>query len=286
MTITHAYQPGTPENPGHIYYEQQGAWLRCELEPEDVIAALDAHMETGEEGNPPSGRIWREEGMWVAEFEIDGRGPIGAQAETIKELFWRMAAIAMAEDKEKPLPAADPTPESGWSAWLNWAGGECPLPPDTGVECETANGDKTPEGRCVEARWWEWERRDSGSDIARFRYREDAPGGWVARPKGWVPPASLWAEGSPVRCILRTDNTECDLKAPPAHWDGFTHIRLLPRAPASEPAPEMPEGFEVAEDGALRSEVGTMISRYEIDRYGPDTIRAAVEAWLKEMERR
>ena len=232
MTIVHAYMAGTPDNPGHIYYEQQGAWLRCELEPEDVIAALDAHMER-----------------------------VGKAAE-------------------------EPAPEAGWSEWMNWAGGECPLPPDTGVECETANGDKTPEGRCVEARWWEWERRDSGSDIARFRYREDAPGGWVARPKGWVPPASLWAEGSPVRCILRTDNTECDLKAPPAHWDGFTHIRLLPRAPASEPAPEMPEGFEVAEDGALRSEVGTMISRYEIDRYGPTKIRAAVEAWLKEMERR
>ena len=245
MTITHAYMAGTPETPGHIYYEQQGAWLRCELEPEDVIAALDAHMD---------------------------------ESETVAVLAEQVVSLRdeLYGDEH----------ESGWSAWLNWAGGECPLPPDTGVECETANGDKTPEGRCVEARWWEWERRDSGSDIARFRYREDAPGGWVARPKGWVPPASLWAEGSPVRCILRTDNTECDLKAPPAHWDGFTHIRLLPRAPASEPAPEMPEGFEVAEDGALRSEVGTMISRYEIDRYGPDTIRAAVKAWCAAMEER
>ena len=274
MTITHAYQPGTPENPGHIYYEQQGAWLRCELEPEDVIAALDAHMETGEEGNPPSGRIWREEGMWVAEFEIDGRGPIGAQAETIKELFWRMAAIAMAEDKEKPLPAADPTPEAGWSEWLTHDGGECPLPPYTDIEWQDEAGEYMASG-------FVWPP-PIGS---RFRYRCE-PGGWVARPKGWVPPESLWAEGRPVRCVLRTENTECDLRAPPAHWDGFTHIRLLPRAPASKPAPEMPEGWSIG-DGTLIEPGGVPIIWPEIfEACGPDTIRAAVEAWLKEMERR
>ena len=280
MTITHAYQPGTPENPGHVYYEQQGAWLRCELEPEDVIAALDAHMETGEEGNPPSGRIWREEGMWVAEFEIDGRGPIGAQAETIKELFWRMAAIAMAEDKEKPLPAADPTPEAGWSEWLTHDGGECPLPPYTDIEWQDEAGEYMASG-------FVWPP-PIGS---RFRYRCE-PGGWVARPKGWVPPESLFDEASPVRCEWTRGLRDSDYPGEwrTSEWDHdkqpVTHIRLLPSAPASEPAPEMPEGFEVAEDGALRSEVGTMISRYEIDRYGPDTIRAAVEAWLKEMERR
>ena len=179
MTIVHAYMAGTPDNPGHIYYEQQGAWLRCELEPEDVIAALDAHMETGEEGNPPSGRIWREEGMWVAEFEIDGRGPIGAQAETIKELFWRMAAIAMAEDKEKPLPAADPTPEAGWSEWMNWAGGPCPLPGGTQCLCEMRDPDNIPHVRVAES--WFWLHEDRGHDIVRFRYATDDPSGWLPR---------------------------------------------------------------------------------------------------------
>ena len=245
MTITHAYMAGTPETPGHIYYEQQGAWLRCELEPEDVIAALDAHMD---------------------------------ESETVAVLAEQVVSLRdeLYGDEH----------ESGWSAWLNWAGGECPLPPDTGVECETANGDKTPEGRCVEARWWEWERRDSGSDIARFRYREDAPGGWVERGD-FIPPESLFDEASPVRCEWThgvpttcpgTSNLGND-------WRGITHIRLLPR---SKPEPvEMPEGFHTSVDGYLRMSNGLWaFGPKELRYYGPTKIRAAVEAWLKEMERR
>ena len=232
MTTRHGSRDGTPEDFGCIYFEMdESNHIRRDLAPDEVKAALDAHMER-----------------------------VGKAAE-------------------------EPAPEAGWSEWMNWAGGECPLPPDTGVECETANGDKTPEGRCVEARWWEWERRDSGSDIARFRYREDAPGGWVERGD-FIPPESLFDEASPVRCewtyglpVKFGGASRPDL----GQWNHITHIRLLPR---SKPEPEMPEGWSIG-DGTLIEPGGVPIIWSEIfEACGPDTIRAAVEAWLMEMERR
>ena len=126
----------------------------------------------------------------------------------------------------------DPAPEAGWSEWLDWAGDEeSPLPDAAMVEIDKGG------------------RRLAGAvawlHVRRFCYREDAPGGWVARPKGWVPPESLWAERSPVRC--EWINAPVDSSAiqreqmSPKTWCFATHIRLLPRAPASEPAPEMPD---------------------------------------------
>ena len=54
---------------------------------------------------------------------------------------------------------------------------------------------------------------------------------------------------------------------------------------AEEPAPEMPEGWWV-EDRMLHNKVGAVLGQQDYLNHGPDTIRAAVEAWLKEMERR
>ena len=212
-------------------------------------------------------------------FDINGNRVEADLPESQDGILCRDATIGLLEREIERLTRADPTPESGWSEWLDWDGSEeCPLPGI--IELQTESGD----ARLAGSMTW--------LHVRRFCYREDAPGGWVARPKGWVPPESLWAEGSPVRCEWTRGLRDSDYPGEwrTSEWDHdkqpVTHIRLLPSAPASEPAPEMPEGFEVAEDGALRSEVGTMISRYEIDRYGPTKIRAAVEAWLKEMERR
>ena len=138
----------------------------------------------------------------------------------------------------------EPTPEAGWSEWLDWAGGkDDPLPPDTRCNAHEAgfNYYDVPAGHIP------W------GAIRRFRYREYAPGGWVALPKGpkgWVPPGSLWDEASPVRCEWAygsPDNPRI------AHlgdedWKNVTYIRLLPRNAASEPAPELPEWVEVEFD--------------------------------------
>ena len=230
MTIVHAYMAGTPDNPGHIYYEQQGACLRCELEPEDVIAALDAHMER-----------------------------VGKAAE-------------------------EPAPEAGWSEWMNWAGGPCPLPGGTQCLCEMRDPDNIPHVRVAES--WFWLHEDRGHDIVRFRYATDDPSGWL--PRGdFIPPDALWDEACPVRCEWThgvpttcpgTSNLGND-------WRGITHIRLLPR---SKPEPvEMPEGFHTSVDGYLRMSNGLWaFGPKELRYYGPTKIRAAVEAWLKEMERR
>ena len=176
----------------------------------------------------------------------------------------------------------EPTPEAGWSEWLDWAGGkDDPLPPDTRCNAHEAgfNYYDVPAGHIP------W------GAIRRFRYREDAPGGWVARPKGpkgWVPPGSLWDEASPVRCewayglpVKFGGASRPDL----GQWNHITHIRLLPR---SKPEPvEMPEGFHTSVDGYLRMSNGLWaFGPKELRYYGPTKIRAAVEAWLKEMEKR
>ncbi|HNP16666.1 MAG TPA: hypothetical protein PKI99_09405 [Terrimesophilobacter sp.] len=48
----HVYIDGMCDQPGHIYYERDGARLRCEVLPEDVVRALDAWMDGLEKPEP------------------------------------------------------------------------------------------------------------------------------------------------------------------------------------------------------------------------------------------
>ena len=176
-----------------------------------------------------------------------------------------------------------PTPALGWSEWLDWAGGPCPLPGGTQCLCEMRDPDNIPHVRVAES--WFWLHEDRGHDIVRFRYATDDPSGWL--PRGdFIPPDALWDEACPVRCewayglpVKFGGASRPDL----GQWNHITHIRLLPR---SKPEPEMPEGWSIG-DGTLIEPGGVPIIWPEIfEACGPDTIRAAVEAWLKEMERR
>jgi hypothetical protein len=227
----HAYIDGTPENPGHVYFEQDGARLRYELEPEDVLAALNGHM---------------------------GRDGTAAEPQP----FCR--------DRE------DGVTEPVWSEWLTHDGGPCPLPPDARVSSKFSDGSH----RYGKARSHHWPY------IVEFEY-QCLPGGWVERG-GFVPPASLWAEGSPVRCewtysMALADKPGTSLLGAD-DWADVTHIRLLPAKATSFSGPvkaEMPAGFTI-ERGWLFSPGGNDsfgLSRAVHRRFGTATILAAVKAW-------
>ena len=72
-----------------------------------------------------------------------------------------------------------PTPALGWSEWLDWAGGPCPLPGGTQCLCEMRDPDNIPHVRVAES--WFWLHEDRGHDIVRFRYATDDPSGWLPR---------------------------------------------------------------------------------------------------------
>jgi len=56
-----------------------------------------------------------------------------------------------------------------FSGWINWAGGDCPLPPATLCEVVLRSGHRPPPRRASQ---WQWERYSSGSDIEDImRYR-------------------------------------------------------------------------------------------------------------------
>ena len=217
----HTYRPGDAIDPGAVYYPMDGA-RRCDpLEPEEVIAALDAYME-------------------------------------------RLAGA----------DAIDP-PAEHWSEWLEWQGGPCPLPPGVYVQWASPEGvSETTPGPGN----WEYP--------GRYRYRHTTPGGWIGRGD-FIPPASLWAEGSPVRCEWAygsPDNPRI------AHlgdedWKNVTYIRLLPRNAASEPAPELPEWVEVEFDRyriMLPAGCIVYLDLESVERIGElrDILAARRRAWL------
>ena len=122
----HGSRDGTPEDFGCIYFEMdESNHIRRDLAPDEVKAALDAHMER-----------------------------VGKAAE-------------------------EPAPEAGWSEWMNWAGGPCPLPGGTQCLCEMRDPDNIPHVRVAES--WFWLHEDRGHDIVRFRYATDDPSGWLPR---------------------------------------------------------------------------------------------------------
>lgn len=194
------------------------------------------------------------------------------------------------------LEAADtggPAAAEEWSEWLEHHGGPCPLPPETRVECDTGDGWRTLPGEGVSARCWNWALDGVPQAITRYRYR-CLPGGWVERGD-FVPPASLWKPGTPVRC-----EWTCGMPSRPVpgtiypdDWDGITHIRLLPAEPAKAtssngPAKaEMPEGFAIDKRGYLRMSDGFCIfGPQELASHGTATILAAVKAWCAAMGER
>lgn len=174
----------------------------------------------------------------------------------------------------RAVDTGGPAAAEEWSEWLTHDGGPCPLPPGVYVQWASPEGvSETTPGPGN----WEYP--------GRYRYRHTIPGGWIERGD-FVPPASLWAEGSQVRC-----EWACVMPSRPVHgtiypddWDGITHIRLLPAEPAKA---RLPEGFTLRGDGTLVEKGGVPILWPTIaDRYGTATILAAVKAWCAEMEER
>ena len=208
-------------------------------------------------------------------FDINGNRVEADLPESQDGILCRDATIGLLEREIERLTRADPTPEAGWSEWMNWAGGPCPLPRDAVFQlgdCDTL---------------FHGSRLGNWANITRFRYRTTDPAGWL--PRGdWIPPAELWEEGSPVRCewINATVDSGVIFREGfefRSGWTRATHIRLLPAEPAKA---RLPEGFRIV-DGCLLSPNGRVaFAAFEIDRYGTATIRAAVKAWCAAMEDR
>lgn len=51
--------------------------------------------------------------------------------------------------------------------WIEWAGGECPVHPDTRVEIEYRDGD--PTSSFGSAYGWRWNHQGTAGDIVRYR---------------------------------------------------------------------------------------------------------------------
>jgi hypothetical protein len=55
------------------------------------------------------------------------------------------------------------------TVWIEWSGGECPVPPGTVVEVRFRNGNSDPDSN---AEWWTWDwdcDRESTRDIVAYR---------------------------------------------------------------------------------------------------------------------
>lgn len=168
-------------------------------------------------------------------------------------------------------------PGGGWSEWLEWRGGRCPLPGGTRVKIERRD---TVVFNIADAASVIWACTVGTLGIRRFRYRATDALGWLPRG-GWIPPAELFDEASPMRLEWLVDDGVAPYSGDwlPSTWRGVTHIRLVAR----ERKVELPEGFRIDEDGALWSEFGPVLNRRERDRYRPAAIRQAVDVWLREM---
>lgn len=60
--------------------------------------------------------------------------------------------------------------EAASEGWVEWKGGECPVPPETKVQIQFSDGD---DDICVASRlWWEWKSGGSAGDIVAYRVIE------------------------------------------------------------------------------------------------------------------
>ena len=59
------------------------------------------------------------------------------------------------------------------SEWIEWNGGECPVPGDTRVDIMTRNGDVSSGG--LTAKSWFWNHDGDSSDIIAYRIVEQSP---------------------------------------------------------------------------------------------------------------
>ena len=157
---------------------------------------------------------------------------------------WRDALTEVAVQIEDGEPA-----KQFWVGPFAWAGGECPLPPETLVLAEHAISEQ------IEARKLRWSHTGGPADITSFSYRADNPEGWIPRPEGWVPPD----ETLPAEMRDRYGNVSRWTK-PTALYGlslddhGITHIRLLPRRAATpEPTPIPADVRDVVREALERS---------------------------------
>ena len=220
---------------------------------------------------------------WMQKFGVGEPAPMLALQNMIRGARDDIAAVPTVEeicDAMAPgvaaLRAEIATPALGWSEWLEWSGGPCPLPGDTTVEVEYISN--ASHGYLAAGHDW--------SRIRRFRYRCDPSGGL---PRGdFVPTDALWDEACPVRLEWTCTLSESGVpgRAFDTNWKGVNFIRIVPREKAGE-ACEMPDKWRIDEHGILRSPLGAaVLSPDQFKRYGSDTIRRAVDAWIASMKER
>jgi hypothetical protein len=204
-----------------------------------------------------------------------------------------------------------------WSPWIDWRGGECPVPELTVVtgrylaDLIDQSAEAEPKPAVYWSPWFDWRggecpvppetviiptfrdntegppsaagirhwTHDIGQlNITRFRYAADNPELWLPRPAGWIAPKG-------TRLEWLTKDTEGNFWPAPEFWDDgnpITHIRLLPQPTA----PGLPEGWTIDNEGNLFCNGLIVIRRATLYHGAPDAIRQAVAYWLAEMQRR
>lgn len=86
--------------------------------------------------------------------------------------------IELIEDNP-PLPA----PAADDEGWIEWAGGECPVPAGTKVQCRYRNGDT---GQLYRAEGYRWNHAGNGVDIVAYRVIKAAPKAAPSADEGWI----------------------------------------------------------------------------------------------------
>ena len=99
--------------------------------------------------------------------------------------------------------------------WIEWKGGECPVPPGTVVEVRFRNGNSDPDSN---AEWWTWDwdcDRESTRDIVAYRVVGEPP-----KPEE-TPPNAHYRQGE-IECIdaIRAALTD-------EEWRGFCKGNVL-----------------------------------------------------------
>ena len=89
--------------------------------------------------------------------EIDTPVAEGTEIDLLRQILWRVKALAPVETKP--------------DGWIEWRGGECPVPNDVRVDVEFRSESLVadyPAGK------WQWSHSDSNGDIIRYRVIETA----------------------------------------------------------------------------------------------------------------